>query len=163
MSPGDDTRDAGNGLLGAVLAPLRLPERALKALESFAGAAQHIGPIHREIVRVREQVDLVPGMLATVERISRQAEPLDEMLPALEQLEQTMSARLEALHAVIVALESDESHLNMAVEGLCKQVDEMHDTIRGLRDDVQRVTDRMPDPDRGPLEKAKEVLTGTGG
>ena len=36
----------------------------------------------------------------------------------------------------------------------------MHVTIRGLQNDVQSVTDRLPDPNKGPLEKAKDVLTG---
>ena len=170
MSFADNTRANGGSVLGGLLAPLRLPEYALKTLESLAGAAQHLGPIRDEIVRVREliestreQVESVPDMLPVVKRISKQAEPLDEMLPALEHLENTMAGRLEGLHSVIVALESDESHLNTAVEGLCGRMDAMHKTITALQDDVQRVTDRLPDPDRGPLEKAKDVLTGTGG
>ena len=38
----------------------------------------------------------------------------------------------------------------------------MHVTMRALQDDVQRVTDRLPDPDeRGKLvEKARDVLAG---
>ncbi len=38
----------------------------------------------------------------------------------------------------------------------------MHKTVAGLQEDVKSVTDRMPDASRGPLEKAKDVLTGTG-
>lgn len=36
----------------------------------------------------------------------------------------------------------------------------MHETVAGLKEDVQRITDRLPDRDRGPLEKAKDVLAG---
>ena len=157
---------AGNGsLVSGLLAPLRLPERALAALEAVA---QHLGPMRDEIVRVRqliegtnEKVEQVPEMLDTVKRISEQAEPLEEMLPAIDRLEKTMAARLDAMNEVLTALESDESHLNMAVEGLCERMQSMHRTIEDLKGDVERVTDRMPDPDRGPLEKARDVLTGS--
>ena len=37
----------------------------------------------------------------------------------------------------------------------------MHKTIVGLQDDVQSATDRVPDPSRGPFDKAREVLTGS--
>ena len=36
----------------------------------------------------------------------------------------------------------------------------MHRTAGGLQDDVQSVTDRLPYSSRGPLEKAKDALTG---
>ena len=164
-----DERANGNGsLIGGLLAPLRLPERALGALETLSAAAQHLGPIRDEIVRVREliestreRVEQVPEMLGTVRRISEQAEPLEEMLPAIDRLEKNMSARLDSMNDVLGALESDESHLNRAVENLCGRMETMHETMLALKDDVERVTDRMPDPDRGPLEKAKDVLTGS--
>lgn len=103
-------------------------------------------------------------MLPVVRRISGQAEPLSKLLPALDHLEQSLGKRLDSLREVIVALEDDESHLNKTVGGLTQQVAAMHETIRELQDDVQRVTDRLPDSgERGPLEKAKDVLTGSGG
>jgi chromosome segregation ATPase len=162
--------EAGNaGEVSALLAPLRLPERALRALESLAGAAQHLGPMRSEIVRVRELIesvdkktDQVPEMLSTVQRISRQAEPLEKMLPAIDHLEKSTADQLAGMRETLVALESDESHLNKAVEDLKQQISDLHGTIRELHDDVQRVTDRLPDPNRGPLEKAKDVLTGDG-
>lgn len=37
----------------------------------------------------------------------------------------------------------------------------MHRTVASLKDDVQRITDRLRDPNApGPLERAREVLTG---
>jgi prefoldin subunit 5 len=168
-----DDRDAG--VLDGLLSPFRLPERALRGIESLAGAAGHLAPIREEITRLREslgplpdliertrkQTESVPQMLPTVERISEQARPLAEVLPALESLEKSMAARLEALHAVIVNLEGDESHLNKAVVGLGREIEEMHKTIHALQEDVQRITDRLPDPSKGPLEKARDVLTGS--
>jgi len=60
-----------------------------------------------------------------------------------------------------VALEGDDSHLVAAVGGLDRKVSAMHKTLSGLQNDVQSVTDRLPDPNRGPLEKARDALTGS--
>lgn len=153
-----------------------MPERALRALESLADAAGQLGPMRSELTRVREgigplpdliervrrQTDSVPRLLPTVQRISEQAEPLAHLLPALERLEESLGARLDSLHAVIVALEGDESHLNKAVMALGEEMEGMHRTVTTLQGDVQRITDRLPDPSKGPLEKARDVLTGSG-
>jgi predicted nuclease with TOPRIM domain len=163
-------------VLGALLNPLRVPERALGGLESLAEAAQQLGVMRTELTRVREgigplpdliervraQTEPVPGMLPTVERISEQAEPLAELLPALEHLEKSLGTGLENLHTTIVALEGDDSHLNRGVQRLGEDMQSMQSTISGLQDDVQRITDRLPDPSRGPLDKAREVLTSSG-
>ena len=68
--------------------------------------------------------------------------------------------RLDALHELITALEGDHSHLNKTVEALGEEIAGMHKTILSLQDDVQSVTDRLPDSSKGPLEKARDVLTG---
>ncbi len=170
----------GGGVLAGLLAPLRLPERVIEALESLAEAGRHLGPMRAELTRVREQTeplpDLmpaldrvlehtapVPDLLAVTERISEQAEPLAGLLPALERLEERIATRLDSLQQVVAALEGQDSYLNEALGELCGEVTAMHKTISGLQDDVQSITERLPDPTRGPLEKARHVLTGTGG
>ncbi len=35
----------------------------------------------------------------------------------------------------------------------------MHKTVSGLQEDVKSIAERLPDPSRGPLEKAREALT----
>ena len=167
------------GILSGLLAPLRLPERVMKALDSLAAASEHLGPMRaelarmgEEIPRVRKQTEMVPDLPPLVERISEQAEPLAKLLPALEGLEEALVERLDgvekslgekldAVHEVIVALEGDESHLNKTVAALAEEIARMHTTITALQDDVQRATDRLPDPDaQGPLAKARDALTG---
>ena len=101
-------------------------------------------------------------MPATVKRISAQAKPLEALLPALESLEQGVEQRLEAVHATIEALERAEARLNERVEKLGGEIVALHATVSGLKGDVERVTERLPDPARGPLEKARDVLTGGG-
>lgn len=170
----DETPTGRTGsVLAGLLAPLRLPERALEAL---AEAANAIDQIRADLAAVREQTkplgELVPlteavkehveSLPPRVDRISEQADPLEALLPTLERLEEGMERRLDSLHDLIGELEGEESHLNKAVLELGREVAAMHRTVAGLQQDVKSVTDRMPDPSRGPLEKAKDVLTGTG-
>lgn len=174
----DEARDqGGGGLLAGLLAPLRLPERAIDALGVLSDAARGV---QSELTRVREQTEPLAGLMpaverlirqtepvpevaATVEQIRKQAEPLAELLSALDSLETQLGGRIDRLHETIVSLEGEESHLNRSVGELGTEVAAMHKTVAGLQDDVERITDRLPDPDRGPLEKAKDVLTGGGG
>lgn len=210
ISPRETPDDGGGGLLAGLIAPLRLPERALEALEALVAAAAELGPMRAELARVREQTEplaklipqldrlhrqmkpldgllpglerireqteplaeLIPaldrlhkqmkpldGLLPGLERLDRQTKPLAELLPALERLEERLGTRLDSVHDVVVALEGDESHLNGSVRELQQELAEMHKTLSALQDDVQSVTDRLPDASRGPLEKARDVLT----
>ena len=162
MSPKETPDDEGAGILSGLLAPLRLPERALAALETLAETAQNLGPMRSELTRVREQTEPLGELMPTLERLLKQTEPLSDLLPALQRLEERLGTRLDSLHGVVVALEGDDSHLNAAVGELHREVAAMHKTLYGLQDDVQRITDRLPDPSRGPLEKARDVLGGSG-
>jgi len=164
-------------MLAGLLAPLRLPERVIDALESLVEAARELSPMRSELTRVREQTeplaDLmpaverlieqtepVPEILREVEQIREQAEPLSELLPALESVKAELGEQLERLQGVIVALEGDGSHLNTTAGKLIDELVAMHKTVSGLQDDVQSVTERLPDPSRGPLQKAHDVLSG---
>ena len=131
--------------LDGLLAPLRLPERVIKALESLPDAAADLRAIRSELSQVREQT-----------------KPLAELLPALERLEQSLGAHLDSLQTTVRALEGNESHLNKTAQQLVRELSGMHETLGSLQDDVQSVTDRLPDPaeKRGPMQAAKDVLTG---
>lgn len=149
-------------MLTELLAPLRLPERLLEALDELR-------PLRLELTRVREQT-----------------EPLAELLPALQQLEEALGTRLDAVLAVVAALESEESHLNRttkelgsevqavqaalapvnerlatierAVGQLVAEVGTMRETLVGLKDDIQPTTGLRGD--RGVMERARDVFTG---
>jgi chromosome segregation ATPase len=178
MSADETPADRGGGVLAGLLAPLRLPERALEALDSLAEAGRELGLMRSELTRVREQTEplaeLVPvaghiseqaeQILAVAERISEQAQPLAEMLPALERLEQALGTRVDSLREVVASLESEESYLNKRIEEVLKEVTAMHKTVSNLEDDVERITDRLPEAGekRGALETARDVLTGSG-
>ena len=169
-------RSGGDSLLSGLLAPLRGPGRTLAVLEAISGAAGALADIRSELITMREQneplAELVPltkeikvqiePMPPTVERISGQAEPLEDLLPALVRLEQAVVERLDAAHETMKALERDEARLNEQVTNLCREIGTLQDTVSGLKGDVERITERLPDPTHGPLAKVRDVLSGGG-
>ncbi len=211
MPSDQSSDDRGGSVLSGLLAPLRLPERAMQALDSLADAAKNLGPMRSELTRVREQTeplaevmpilegvrdriepvgDLMPAvesvraqteplaelmplletirkqteplgeLMPVLESIREQTEPLAKLMPALADLEEGIETRLDSLFKIIEALESDESHLNATVRELISGLAAIYKAVSQLQGDVERVTDRLPDPKSGPLDKAKEVLTG---
>ena len=75
-------------------------------------------------------------------------------------MKRELGEQLERLQELIVALEGDESHLNVTARKLVDELVAMHKTVDELQDDVKSVTERLPDASKGPLEKARDVLTG---
>ncbi len=168
MSPDEKPADGGGGLLGSLLAPLRLPERVLEALDALAESTRELRPIRSELTRV-----------------GKQTEPLADLIPVLEGLRQDLGTRLDSVREVVQALESDESHLNSAVtdlsvkvsalndvlapvdarlatieaatERLGHEVGAIHETLNGVQGDIQRITGLRGE--RGPMERARDALT----
>ncbi len=157
---GETPRDRDGGMLAGLLAPLRLPERVIDALDSLVEATRELGPMRSELTRVREQTEPLADLLPAVERLIEQTEPLSEVLPALENVKAELADQLDRLQKLIVALEGEESHLNLNAVKLVDELVAMHKTVDSLQDDVQGVTERLPDASKGPLDKARDVLSG---
>ncbi len=135
---------ADDGLLNGLFSALRLPERVVVAIETVA-----------------ERLEDVRPMRDAVEAIRKQSMDLADLLPALTRMQEDLGGQLERLHECIVELEAVEKALEKRVEGLCEEITAMHATVGGLKGDVERVTERLPDPNApGPLERARDVLTG---
>lgn len=173
MASEKGSEGAAPSLLSGLLAPLRLTERALEALVDAATALREVRgelsamreqtePLAELVPLTRQLMAIVEPMPPTVERISAQAEPLEEMLPSLERLEQAVVSRLEEAHETMEALERDEARLNEQVATLCREIGDLKDIITGLKGDVERITERLPDPSHGPLDKVRDVLSGGG-
>ncbi len=160
MAADETAHDRGGGVLAGLLAPLRLPERVIDALDSLVDAVQELSPMRLELARVRKQTESLPELMPAVERLIKQTEPLSELLPALDSMKKELREELQQLRELIVALEGDESHLNVTAGKLVDELLAMHKTLDGLQDDVQSVTERLPDPSKGPLQKAHDALTG---
>ena len=124
----------GGNVLSGLLAPLRLPERLLRALDELR-------PMREELSRVREQT-----------------EPLADLLPALQRLEDVLGSRLKAVHASVESVDDHFASIEEALLDLTGEVKAMHETLKGLKDDVQRTTGLRGD--RGVMERARDVLTG---
>ncbi|MDQ3768138.1 MAG: hypothetical protein M3370_01465, partial [Actinomycetota bacterium] len=141
MSAGEASDERGGGVIGVLLAPLRLPGRALETLGSLATAPRDVATIRSELTRVREQTEpLVASaqhigrqtddLLPVAHHISTQAQPLAELLPALERIEERLTTRLDSLHEVAAALAGEDSHLNKAVGELGDTVESRFDTLQ---------------------------------
>ncbi len=165
----DTTLGWAYGALANLLAPLRLPERVLEALDELVEAVRYLGPVHSELTHIREKV-----------------EPLPELLAALDRVNEGLGGRLDSLLEVVRALESERSHLNLTVRGMYSRVDALHEDLSpvdnrlatlerttkelaeaveairndvvGIKDDIQRVTGLRGE--RGKLERARDKLTG---
>lgn len=147
MERDEPARAGAWDLLGGLLSPLRLPERGVVAIESIAERLEDIRPMREE-----------------VETIRRQSAGLDEMLPALTSMKDDLGGRLDGLHELIVALEGIEAGLDKRVGELSQEITALHRTVGALKGDVERVTERLPDPNGpGPLGRARDVLTGGAG
>lgn len=117
-------------MLTSLLAPLRLPERVLEALEMLVESTRTLGPIHSELESVREQT-----------------EPLSELLPALDRLNEDLGARLDAVLGVVTALENEDSHLARAVggldESLGRRLDAVHWVVQSLESEDSHLNRAM--------------------
>ena len=153
MSSDEASGGRSGSLLAGLLAPLHLPERILEALDELR-------LMRSELTRVREQTEPLVEMMPALQRLVKQTEPLSELLPALDSLKKQIREELEQLRELIVALEGDESHLNVTARKLVDELLAMHKTLDGLQDDVQSVTERLPDASKNPLQKAHDALTG---
>ncbi len=177
--------DGASGGLGGVLsvnllAPLRLPERVLGALDGLAESARELGPIRSELTRVREQTEPLGELIDALEHVNQ------DLGGRLEHINQDLGGRLDGVREVIVALESDQSHLNRTAAELGAKVGALHDTLaplderlakiertttelagevgaihetlRGVKDDIQRTTGLRGQ--RGVMERTRDALTG---
>lgn len=147
MAPEKTAHTGGWDIVAGLLSPLRLPERVVVAIEVIA-----------------ERLEDVRRMREGVEAIRHQSRDLGELLPALTGMKEDLSGRLDRLHECVVELEEIEAGLDKRVRRLCDEMTAMHRTVNGLKGDVERVTERLPDPNEpGPLERARDVLTGGAG
>lgn len=142
--PDNAEHSAGWDILAGLFSPLRLPERLVVAIEVIA-----------------ERLEDVRPMRAGVEMIRDQSRDLGDMLPALTGMKEDLSGRLDRLHECVLELEEIEAGLDRRVERLCEEITAMHGTVGNLKSDVERITERLPDPNEpGPLDRARDVLTG---
>lgn len=121
---------AGDGALRIARASLRLPEVALDAL-------RQIGPMHAELVQMREQTASMP-----------------ELQPAIERLEGAIGTMDERLAA-----------LGSTMDAMADEVASMRRTLDEVRHDLESVPgvdeDDAAEDDRGLVARARDAVTGS--
>ncbi len=135
-------------MLDALLAPLRLPTRALEDLEALIEAVRRL-PNLGEVVagrlrslddRAGEIAEDVGATRAQLERISGQVDMLAQAMGAID-------ARVVTLEAGVPRLEDEVARTRRLVEG--------------LKGHLQEVSEHLPDRQRsGPIARAREAITG---
>lgn len=126
-----------------LLAPLRLPERVLEALDELADSARELRAIRSELSRVREQTA-----------------PLAEMGTALERLNEDLGTRLDALHDVLAPVDEHLATVERTVVDLASEIGAVHQTVRGVQQDIQRMSGLRGE--RGVAERARDRIVGGG-
>jgi hypothetical protein len=129
-----------HGLLRALLAPVRAPQRILASIESIASTLLVLsGDAHDRLASVDEQVG---ALLALLGRIDRN-------VVELQQLEEAVTAQTDALR-------EDLTTRLLAVE---QEVHAMRAPIEGMSRDLATVVKLLPNPSGGPLARLRDTLT----
>jgi len=119
----DEPSGAGRGssVLTGLLAPLRLPERVLEALDELR-------PMRTELTRVRQQTA-----------------SLGDLLPALQRLQDVLGARIDAVHDVVDELRTLPAELTRVREqtDLLPGLQRLQDVLGGRIDAVHGVVDDL--------------------
>jgi chromosome segregation ATPase len=134
-----DSGDA-HGLLRALLAPLRAPQRVAGNLEIIASALlslQH--DAHEHLASIDERV---AALLAPLRR-------LDRRVTELEKLEQAVTEQTEAIRADI----------NTRLVSVENEVRAMRAPIEQMSRDLADVVKLLPNPSDGPLARLRDTLT----
>ncbi len=123
---------------GSLLAPLRLPERVLEALDELA----ELRSIRSELTRVREQT-----------------EPLAELGPLLERLKEDLGTRLGAVHETLVPVDERLAVIERTTSELAVEIAAVHETLRGVQQDIQRMSGLRGE--RGIAERVRDRVVGS--
>jgi hypothetical protein len=137
----DPTQSAeARGLLRALIAPVRAPQRILGSIETIASTLLVLSrDAHDRLASVDEQVG---ALLALLSRIDRN-------VVELEQLEAAVTAQTDALR-------DDINTRLIAVE---EEVHAMRAPIEGMSRDLATVVKLLPNPSGGPLARLRDTLT----
>ncbi len=143
-----------HGLLGALLSPLRAPQRVVTDIEAIAASLltlqgviaerlssvdEHAGELRIGVARLQDELE---GVKAPLERI-------EVHVSELAQLEQAITDRMDAIDA----------DLNERMRAVEAEVHSMRSPIEQMARDLQSVVRLLPTPSDGPLARLKDTLT----
>lgn len=136
-----------SGVLGALLAPLRLPGRVVADVETASRAILGLKTvIETHLVSLDERagrlIDGVGGLQAAVGRIEGQIEQLMS-------LESTIESRMDGLR----------DDLNARMLEVRDEVHAMSPPMDQMARDVQKINNLLPEPGDSPFARLKDTLS----
>jgi hypothetical protein len=138
----DEPTDSGDahGLVRALLAPLRAPQRVAGNIETIASALLALQrDTHEHLVSVDERVGAV---LALVNR-------LDRRVTELQKLERAVTEHTESVR----------HDMNTRLGLVEDEVRAMRGPIEQMSRDLATVVKLLPDPSDGPLARLRDTFT----
>ncbi|MDQ6778832.1 MAG: hypothetical protein M3071_21985 [Actinomycetota bacterium] len=128
------------GLVRALLAPLRTPQRVVDNIETIASALLALQrDAHERLASVDERVG---ALLAPLNR-------LDRKVTGLQKLEHSITEQTEAIRA----------DLNARLLSVEEEVRAMRSPIGQMSRDLATVLALLPDPNDGPLARLRDTLS----
>jgi chromosome segregation ATPase len=142
-------------VIDSLLAPVRLPQRALESLDVLAEAA-------RRLVRLEDAV------LRHLESLDQQAGNISDDLAATREQVGSLHAHVTVLDRAVTRITDVVEHLddrvaavNSAMPRLEHEVTTTRQTVESLKAELKDLTDHLPDANSpGPITRAREAITG---
>jgi len=133
--------------LDDLLAPLRLPQRAISEIESIAAS---VGALASTAERRLSSIDDSAGVLVEEIRALRAAlKRVEAKVDKLAGLEETIEANMQGLR----------SDLNLRMLAVEHEVRGLRDPIDHVALDVSKIQSLLPEPSDGPIARLKDTLT----
>lgn len=145
----DDSRQSQEpqSLLGALLAPLRAPQRVVSDIETIASA---LLSLQRDAHKRLASVDHRAGELVTaVAALRAPLDRVDRKLTELQKLEQAVTVRMDAIR-------DDLNARMLAVE---QEIHGMRRPMEQMTRDLSSVVELLPKASDGPLARLKDTFT----
>lgn len=151
----DRSETAGpQGLLGALLSPLRAPQRVVTDIEAIASSlltlqgviAQRLTSVDEHAGELRIGVGKLHDALGSLEA---RLERIDGQVSQLATLEQVITERMDTV----------DDDLNKRMLAIEAEVHAIRSPIEQMARDVQAVVRLLPEPSDGPMARLKDTLT----
>jgi hypothetical protein len=142
-------------VIDSLLAPVRLPQRALESLDALGEAARRL--VHLE--------DAVLGHLESLDQAGRDiAADLAATVADVRSLHShvtLLEGGVTRIADVVADLDARVASVDSAIPRLEREVTATRQTLASLKTDVEDVSEHLPDPDSpGPIARAREAITG---
>jgi len=172
----DRSENQEHGLLGALLAPLRAPQRVFGDIETIATALIALQSDARD--RLASIDEHAGALLSAVGAIQTPVERIDGRIPALQKrLETVITERMDALQAPLDRLDDKVSELQSLERVITERMDAIDNDlnermlaveaeVRAMRSPIEQMSrdlgsavKLLPDPNDGPLTRLKDTFT----